>query len=409
MKTAAEPPRGPVVLAVPIDVMEEEADVVVEPTSPTRWRVHPDPGAVAEAADLLAGSRSPLLIVGDGVALSGGQQEVAELAELLGAPIHLGYSTEVNVAADHPLLAGTLPYTSASAPAVTDDLLARHDVVLVVGSPVFRFIFPRPGVPVPAGIRVVQVDLDSWELGKNAPGVLAIRADCRVAMLALLARLREAPPAGAAERRDSVARAVQDRRQRLLAADRRTFDGERISVARLMSELAETLPPDVAIFEEAMTSSAAFARWVRTEPGRYFRARGGGIGPGIPGTLGLKLALPDRPVVGVVSDGSGMYSVSAFWTAAHHRIPVVWVVCNNGSYRILKENLLEYLGPDAPARRFVELDLTDPPLRFDRIAESMGVHGCRVERVDELRPALVEALALGAPAVVDVAIAREVR
>jgi benzoylformate decarboxylase len=150
-------------------------------------------------------------------------------------------------------------------------------------------------------------------------------------------------------------------------------------------------------------------RYIKPGPGLYFRARGGGLGPGLPGALALKLAHPERPVVGVVSDGAAMYTVSALWTAAHHRIPVVWVICNNAAYRILKLNVMEYLGSRHPERQFVAMDLTDPPLRYDRIAESLGVHGRRVERPEELRPALEEALKLGAPALVDVAIQGRVR
>jgi len=117
--------------------------------------------------------------------------------------------------------------------------------------------------------------------------------------------------------------------------------------------------------------------------------------------------MPDRPVLGVVSDGSSLYAITALWTAAHHQIPVVWVVINNGSYRILKENLAEYLGPDLAGRRFVELDLNVPALRFDDIARSFGVHGERVERIADLRPAVERALALNRPAVVDVIVAGE--
>jgi thiamine pyrophosphate-dependent acetolactate synthase large subunit-like protein len=409
MDTAAEPPRGPTVLAIPIDVMEEMADVDIQPTAFTRWAVHPDPDALDEAAELLASSRSPLVVLGDGVALSGAQDEAAALAEELGAPVWLGYSTEVNIRPDHPHLAGTLPFTSASAPRVTDDLLAGHDVVLVLGSPVFRFIFPRPGSPVPPGPRVIQVDLDSWELGKNAPGVLGIRGDVLVAATGLLDRLRSRGVPGAADRAREVAAAVHAARQARLTADE-ALDapaGGPIPVARAMRELAAAIPADAAIFEEAMTSAAAFSRHVTTVPGRYFRARGGGIGPGIPGAIGLKLAMPERPVLGVVSDGSSLFAITALWTAAHHAIPVVWVVINNGSYRILKENLAEYLGPDLAGRRFVELDLDGPALRFDDIARSFGVHGERVERIEDLRPAVERALALNRPAVVDVIVSGE--
>jgi benzoylformate decarboxylase len=104
-----------------------------------------------------------------------------------------------------------------------------------------------------------------------------------------------------------------------------------------------------------------------------------------------------------------MFTISALWTAAHHRIPVTWVICNNASYRILKENTRDYLGSSHASRKFVAMDLVDPPLRFDRIAESYGVHGRRVERPEDIRPALEHAFGLGAPALVDVAIQGQVR
>jgi benzoylformate decarboxylase len=409
LKVADEAPQGPVVLSIPIDVLDEEADVTIQPTSYTRWRAHPDPGAMDEAADLLAAAKQPMILTGDGIALSNGQDHVMRLAELLAAPIYQGYTTEVSVAADHPLVLGALPFTNAAAPEVTGQILARHDVVLALGAPLFRFIFPRAGGIMPEGTKVIQIDLNGWEIGKNLPGVLGVKADCRAALTALLERLESRVSPSTAERAAAIASEHRAKREQTLANDRKTWADIPISVPRLMGELAGVLPPEAAVFDEAITSSPVLQRYLAPRPGRYFRGRGGGIGPGLPGALGLKLAMPDRPVVGVVGDGAAMYSVSAFWTAAHHRIPVTWVICNNASYRILKENVMDYLGPSHADRAFVALDLTDPPLRYDRIAESMGVHGRRVERPDDLRPALEEALALGAPALVDVSIQGRVR
>jgi benzoylformate decarboxylase len=138
-------------------------------------------------------------------------------------------------------------------------------------------------------------------------------------------------------------------------------------------------------------------------PERLVKVRGGGIGPGLPGALGAALARPDRKVVGICSDGAAMYSISALWTAAHHRIPVTYVMLSNKSYRILKLNMLEYLGPAAKDREFVAMDLTDPELRFDRMAEAMGVPARRVERPEQLAGALEEAMGYrGGPYLLDV-------
>ncbi|HZP95505.1 MAG TPA: thiamine pyrophosphate-binding protein [Candidatus Limnocylindria bacterium] len=409
LKVADEPPQGPVVLSIPLDVMDESADVTITPTSYTRWRVHPDPAAMDEAAALLTRSERPALVVGDGIALADAQAELVAVAELLGAPVFQGYSSEVNMPMDHPLFAGALPLYDLAAPATTAKVLARHDVVLVVGAPLFRFIFPSRGGGVPEGTTLIHIHIDGWELGKNVPGALGIRADALAALAALRERLADGGPAGAARRAAALGAEHRGKREAAIAADRRTWDASPISVARLMGELAAALPANAAIFDEATTASPTLARYVMPRPGSYYRARGGGLGPGMPGAVALKLAMPDRPVLGVVSDGAAMYTVSALWTAAHHRVPVTWVIVNNASYRILKQNLMDYLGPEHARREFVALDLVDPPLRFDRIAEAMGVHGRRVERPQDLRPALDEALALGAPALVDVVVDGRVR
>ncbi|MFN8556860.1 MAG: thiamine pyrophosphate-dependent enzyme [Dehalococcoidia bacterium] len=145
-------------------------------------------------------------------------------------------------------------------------------------------------------------------------------------------------------------------------------------------------------------------RYINPTPGTYLRGRGGGIGNGMPGTVGMQVALPDRPVVGVVADGSSMYNITALWTAAHHKLPVTWVILSNRTYRILKVNMLNYLGEAAAGREFVEMDFTDPVIDFAGLAKSLGCHGRRVEKPDELGEALREAIAHPGPALVDVVI-----
>jgi benzoylformate decarboxylase len=170
-----------------------------------------------------------------------------------------------------------------------------------------------------------------------------------------------------------------------------------------MHEIRHAIPDDALVFAEAITNSTHLNQALMPdEPGRLMRVRGGGIGPGLPGSLGVQLARPDRKVVGVCSDGAAMYSISALWTAAHHRIPVTYVMLNNAAYRILKLNMVEYLGKAARGRGFTAMDLTDPELRFDRMAESMGVPGFRVDQPGDLAPTLRKALDIDGPSLVDV-------
>jgi benzoylformate decarboxylase len=227
--------------------------------------------------------------------------------------------------------------------------------------------------------------------------------------LAELAELISERQTGAAaeearERREAAAAHVARVNERYWASARKNWDSTPISGARLMHEIAEALPDNGLVFAEGVTNTKHVEMAIApTTPGRLVKVRGGGIGPGLPGSLGAALARPDRKVVGICSDGAAMYSITALWTAAHHRIPVTYVMLSNRSYRILKLNMLDYLGPEAPVREFVGMDLIDPELRFDRMAESMGVPAKRVERPEDLAPVLRAAIDhQGGPFLVDV-------
>lgn len=404
MKVAAEPPQGPVFLSLPMDVLDQEAEVTLTPTSYTRWQSRPAADAVRQAAHLLTGARRPAVVVGDQIALSGAQTQVTALAELLGAPIFGGYASEINAPVTHPLWAGSLSVVDGAAVRAA---IEDYDLLLVAGTPVFQTIFPSPAGPLPPGQTVIQVDADAHELAKNAPVELALLADPGATLGELVpavADLLSPEQREDAQRRGTeVGERLRRQRQRERELDQRDRNRCPITPARLMEELAAVLPEGAAVFDESITSGAALQRYLRpSRPGSYFRARGGGLGPGMPGALGLQLAYPERPVVGVVADGSAMYTITALWTAAHHRLPVTYVICNNSSYRILKLNLLAYLGEAGGQRQLVATDLLDPRLEFDRLAEAMGVRGYRVEQPEELAGALREAIAFAGPSLVDV-------
>ena len=401
MKVAAEPPQGPVFLSLPIDVLDEEAEMQITPTSYVRWRSRPEAAAVQEAATLLAAASRPLFVVGDGVAVGDAQAEVGALAELVGAPIYTSAASEVCLPPGHRLWCGGLPGTDAG----LRGLLEGADAIVVVGAPMFQLLFPSASSPLPAEARVIQVDLNTWELAKNAPVDVAIAADPKATLgelAAATAGLLTAEQAEAARRRaDQHAERRHQEIEREREADQRRRDQMPIAGTRMWEELAAALPANAAVFDESITTGAGSDRYLHLAPGSHFRARGGGIGQGMGGTLGVQLAYPDRPVVGVVADGSAMYSITALWTAAHHQLPVTWVMCNNRSYRILKVNLQIYLGEAGAGRKFMATDF-DPPFAFDRIAESMGVRGFRVERPEDLGEVLREAIAFPGPSLVDV-------
>ena len=178
-----------------------------------------------------------------------------------------------------------------------------------------------------------------------------------------------------------------------------------------MEELAVQLPKDAIIFDEALTTTPDLLRYLPpTMPGHYFLTRGGSLGVGIPGALGLKLAHPDKTVIGFSGDGGSMYTIQALWTAAHHNIGAKFVICNNHSYKLLKLNIQQYWHEQQlPDHEFpASFDLSNPDIQFAALAQAMGVPGVRVERPEQIGPAIREALNHDGPFLIDLVITNDV-
>ena len=176
----------------------------------------------------------------------------------------------------------------------------------------------------------------------------------------------------------------------------------------LTEELARAAPDGVAVAREAITAGQDLVRsFDFRAPGDAIGSRGGGIGQGLPSGIGLKLAFPERPVLCVSGDGSALYTIQALWTAAHHRIPVVFAIINNRVYRILKYNMNRFraiAGVEGRGGTYRHLDLTDPDIDYVSVARGFGVEACRVSAPEEVGPAVEEAFASGAPRLIELVV-----
>ncbi|MGH3604078.1 MAG: thiamine pyrophosphate-binding protein, partial [Pseudonocardiaceae bacterium] len=408
IKIATTAPTGPVFLALPMDVLDAPNTEQVVPTSILATRTTPEPALVTQAAKLLAGAEHPIVIVGDGLAFSEAQLELARVAELWGAGVWAADSSEVNLSAAHPHFRGLLGHMFAKD---SQPVTVRADAVLICGTYVFPEVFPALDGAFAPHARIVHIDLDTDAIAKNFPVDLGLVSDPKLTLAQLaesLEREMSAEQKQAATQRSrqlSAAKHQEEDRQR--NADRARWDKMPMPASRFMAELAELAPDDVIVFDEALTTSPDLVRYlVPTRPDAYFQTRGGSLGVGIPGALGLKLAYPERTVFGFTGDGGAMYTIQALWTAAHHRIGAKIVVCNNRSYRILKINIAQYWRERGlPEHDFpASFDLGDPELRFDRIAESLGVPAVRVETGNQVRPAIITALETEGPFLIDLVI-----
>jgi benzoylformate decarboxylase len=285
--------------------------------------------------------------------------------------------------------------------------LEPYDLLVFLGGDVLRMSVHSPVDAMPPGRAVIQIAERDWELGKNYPAELAVRADVKATLRALVDHLRAtqgADEAAAAQAR--LASLATDnwsaRRGALVARADALADRAPLEPLFLTRVLADAIPSDAVVLEEALSTGFPLPGFLRLRDAQgFYGLASGGIGFAMGGAVGVSLALPQRPVVALVGDGSAMYSIQALWTAAHLRRPITYVIANNRSYRILKERLQSFRRTDT----FIGMDLRDPPLDFVAMARSMGVQARRVESPGDFEPALREAVASGEPRLLDVAVA----
>jgi benzoylformate decarboxylase len=350
--------RGPALVVVPQDDWLAPAGDEPFLASPSRLvrAVAPDPAAVAELGRMVAGALSPALVVGAGADAPETWSALVTLAERLACPVwQEPFGARAAFPQDHPLFAGHLPAGRAR----LRDALAGHDLVLVVGAPVFRHYPYEPGPLVHAGTAVTLVTEDTAEAHRSPADVVLLTsptAACRA--LAQLVPVREgpAPPRFLRPEPPPPPRA-----------------GEALRAAHVLAALAERLPRNAVLVEETPSSRPELhARIPAREPLGFVSAAMGGLGFALPGAAGLRMALPERPVVAVVGDGSCLYAVQSLWSAARYRCGVLFVILANGGYRVM-DRLAERHGGTPPWPSFEDIDLAG-------LARALG---CPALRVDE--------------------------
>jgi benzoylformate decarboxylase len=407
-KTALAPPTGPVFLSLPGDILRADADIDLSAPTRVAPRLRGDRAAIEAAAALLANAKRPLIMAGDAVAQSRAHAELIELAKLLGAPVYTEFvPSTASFPATHPLFRGSMIRLAPDVRKVLD----QYDVLFSVGGDLFTLSLPSDIDPMPPAIKLIHLDVDPWELGKNYPPAVAILGDPKATLPDITAAVRERLTSGARgaarERFAAATKAIAAERDALAAKARALAQATPVQPLALLHAIGETLPKDAVVIEEALSSAPGIRQLIRSEdPQSYFGLRGGGIGWGLPATIGVKLALPERPVVGLIGDGSAMYTCQGLWTAAHYRIDAVFVILNNTSYRILKQRLHAMRGLAEQADSYVGMELVDPKIDFVALARSLGVAAERAKTVHETTDLIAHALKNGGPTLIDVEVDR---
>jgi benzoylformate decarboxylase len=389
-KIATTPPTGPVFISLPGDILNSEAGIDLGRSTRVDTRVKPSDEALQALTERILKARRPVIITGDEIVKSDALHEAAALAETLGAPaFQCSTPYGAHFLSESPCFMGALSRLQKQ----VREVLSPYDLMIVLGADPLRMSVYNEVDPLPEGLSIVQVGLVDWDLAKNYGTEIALKADVKETLRALVPALKAAG-GGALETRAMqglaklAAKNWMAKRKALIEQIAKARDKSPIDPDFLTLQLVEAMPDDAIMVDEGLTSGRQLLS-LRPHRDRYgyHALASGGIGWGVPASVGVSLANPHRPVVCFSGDGSAMYSIQALWTAAHHKLPLSVVICNNGGYRIIKQRLLAFHGDD----HYVGMDFADPPVDFSALAKSLGLEAIRISDPAELKPKFADA------------------
>ncbi len=409
---AAQPPAGPVFVSLPVNIMEGETGVTDGNPATVHQDTPPDPQGVRNALKMLLASRAPAIVAGDDLATTKATEALAAFATTLGAPVwQVGLRAQVICPSRHPNYRGRLPLDTAS----IHRTLAGYDLIFLLGGSFFDELWYDPTDPLPGNARIIELQNSADQLACNYRVDAGLTGGLTTCLNGLLREMRaqggsEFTRAATARNATLEADKASDR-EAVGARLGKLWDQRPMTPSRALYEVAKAVPDDVVIADESITASQeVWDHFNFRQPGDYYGGRGGGIGQGIAGAIGTKIAHPDRPVIALSGDGSAMYSIQALWTAAHHRLPILFVILSNREYRVLKHNMDIYRNRfDTRSNRpYPHMALEDPVLGFVEMARGMGVDGIEVNEPEQVAPAIREGLSAGRPYLVDLVISGKV-
>jgi benzoylformate decarboxylase len=402
-KIATTPPTGPVFISLPGDILNSEAGIELGRSTRVDTRVKPSEEALQALVERILKAQRPVIIAGDEIVKSDALQEAALLAATLGAPAYQQSAPYgAHFLSESPCFMGALSRLQKQ----VREVLSPYDLMIVLGADPLRMSVHSEVDPLPDGLPILQVGLVDWDLAKNYGAEIALKADVKETLRALIPALKSAGGAALETRARQGIEALKSknwtaRRAGLVEQISKARDRSPIDPDYLALQMIEAMPDNAILVDEGLTSSRQITA-LRPHRDRYgyHALASGGIGWGLPASVGVSLANPDRPVVCYSGDGSAMYSIQALWTAAHHKLSLTVVIVNNGGYRIIKQRLLAFHGDD----NYVGMDFIDPKVDFTALAKSLGLEAMRITEASDLKSTLAAAFRRPGAKLIEVAV-----
>ena len=400
-KVAMTPPTGPVFISLPGDILNAEAGIDLGSATRVDTSVRPSDAILDKLAKRLLAAERPVIIVGDEMVKSDALEVAAAFAKTLGAPVYQqSVAYGAHFLSEHVCYMGGLSRDQKQVRGV----LSKFDLVVALGADPVRMSVWSEVEPLPENMAVVHIGQVDWDMGKNFPAEIAVRADLRETLTALTPVLAKQ----GGERLASRAKA------QLAKLEESNWSAKRVGLQSkietrakltpidndwLTLQIANALPTDAVVVNESLTAGRLLNDLVPYRDRYGFHAlASGGIGWGLPASVGVALAQAPRQVCCFSGDGSAMYSIQSLWTAAHMKLPITYVIPNNRGYRILKERLKSMRGTD----KFIGMDFVDPRIDFAALARSLGMPAETISEPDAVAPALRRAFSTPGPKLLDV-------
>jgi benzoylformate decarboxylase len=402
-KVAMTPPTGPVFISLPGDILNAFGAIDLGQATRVDTRVRPSDEGLRTLALRLLDAKRPVIIAGHEIVVSDAFAEAAHFAETLGCPVYDETVLQgAHFPSEHPAYLGPLSRDQKT----VRGRLEPFDTVISLGSGLLRMSVYSDVEPLPPHVSIIQIGLRDWEMGKNYPAEIALRADIKETLRVLTPLIAEL--GGVAQSKRAAERIAQFADRNWTAQRKRRAEAALAKAAArpidsewLMLTITGLLPKGAIVVDEGLTTAASLAAFLPIRDRyAYFGNVSGGIGWGIAAAVGVQLAQPDRRVVALLGDGSAMYSIQALWTAAHHKLPMTFVVFNNGGYRIIKQRLKLFHSTD----RFMGMDFIDPPIEFAALAAALGMQSHRVDNPVAFKAAYAEAVAASKPTLIEVVV-----
>lgn len=400
-KIALAPPTGPVFLSLPGDILNKSAALDLGRRTRVDAMTYPSDESLRRLSERIMAAEQPVLLAGTEIVRSDALTEAAELAEVLGAPVYQQTVPHgAHFFSEHPAFMGALTRIQDQ----VRSTLSPYDLMICIGADVLQMSVWSETDPLPPDLPIIQIGLRDWEMGKNYPAEMALRSDVKETLQKLIPQLRELQNI---KRAKTNVAALENFTQNNWSTNRRQRrqdisargDESSIDPDWLMMRIADCIPADAIIVDEGLTTSKNLLHFLpHRDRYSYFGMVSGGIGWGIAAAVGVQLAQPNRRVVAISGDGSAMYSPQALWTAAHLKLPILFLIFNNQGYRILKERLLAFHGND----QYIGMNLREPSIDFTGLATSFGMRAKKITETAQFEAAFKPAVISDAPCLFEI-------